>query len=72
MVASNSSSAVMIARSWLAHISWPWAGVRLVFRTYGGLSERLASTGAGAGRHRCGGVLRLRDGALGRRCRPGW
>src|SRR4029078_11490616 len=30
----------------LAHISWPWAGVRFMLRTYAGLSERLASTGA--------------------------
>ena len=46
MVASNSSSAVMIARSWLAHMTWPCAGVWFMLRTYCGLSERLVSTGA--------------------------
>jgi hypothetical protein len=43
MVAPNSSSAVMIARIWLAHICWPCAVVKVVLRTQDGLSLRSAS-----------------------------
>jgi hypothetical protein len=33
MVAPNSSSAVMIARSWLWHMACPWAVVKFMVRT---------------------------------------
>ena len=33
MVAPNSSSADMIARSWLLHMTWAWAVVKFWLRT---------------------------------------